>query len=64
MKKENKITVPEIHARLNALAGREIPTKHLSVLLACWRKARGYKNRGRKGWLSTHNAEDFLRYAW
>ena len=45
-------------------AGRKIPPKHLSILLACWRKHKGYKSRGREGWLRKQDADDFIRYAW
>ena len=64
MKSEQKMTIPEIHETLNFYAGRTIPTKHLSILLACWRKKKGYKSRGREGWLRLSDARDFLRYAW
>ena len=64
MKQENKMTIPEIHEQLNFYAGRKIPPKDLGILLHCWRKQRGYKSRGREGWLSLQDAKDFLRYAW
>lgn len=64
MKPENKITIPEVHARLNELAGREISARDLSTLLHCWRRHMHYKNRGRQGWLSQRDADSFLRYAW
>ena len=64
MKQENKITIPEVHEQLNALAGRTIPSRHISILLACWRKHKGYPSRGRQGWLSRADATDFIRYAW
>ena len=64
MKNETKLTIPEIHERLNSRAGREISSKHLSTLLHCWRKHKGYKSRGREGWLRESDALDFLEYAW
>ena len=64
MEPENEITIPELHERLNARAGKKIPTRHLSILLACWRKARGYKSHGRQGSLDLPAADDFLHYAW
>ena len=64
MKNEQKITIPEIHEQLNFYAGRVIPSKHLGILLHCWRKKKGYKSRGREGWLRESDAKDFLRYAW
>ena len=64
MNEENKITIQQIHEQLNFYAGRKIPAKHLSILLSCWRKQKGYKSRGREGWLRESDARDFLRYAW
>ena len=64
MRQENKITIPEIHERLNARAGREVSPRHLSILLACWRIHRRSKSRGRQGWLRESDALDFLDYAW
>ena len=64
MKTEQKVSIPEIHEQLNFYAGRQISAKHLSILLHCWRKKRGYKSRGREGWLRESDARDFLRYAW
>ena len=64
MKQENNITIPEVHERLNARAGKKIPTRILSILLSCWRRSRGYKTRGRQGWLKQTDADDFLHYAW
>jgi hypothetical protein len=64
MKNEHVVTIPEIHEILNQKAGRIIPPKHLSLLLSCWRKKKGYKSRGREGWLRKQDADDFIRYAW
>lgn len=64
MKQEHRMTIPEIHEQLNFYAGREISSKHLGILLSCWRKKKGYKQRGREGWLRLADARDFLRYAW
>lgn len=64
MNTANIVTIPEIHEILNRKAGRQIPPKHLSILLACWRKHKGYKYRGREGWLRKQDADDFIRYAW
>jgi len=64
MRATSIMTIPEIHEILNQKAGREIPPKHLSILLACWRKKKHYKSRGREGWLRQKDAEDFIRYAW
>ena len=64
MKSENTMTIPELHEQLNFYAGREIPSRHMSILLSCWRKHKGYKYRGRQGWLRLSDARDFLRYAW
>ena len=64
MKEENILTIPEIHEILNQKAGREISSKDLSTLLFCWRKKKGYKSRGREGWLRKNDADDFIRYAW
>ena len=63
MKEDKKMTIPEIHELLNSYAGRKISSKHLSILLSCWRKKKGYKSRGREGWLRESDARDFLRYA-
>ena len=64
MKAVNKITIQELHAQLNARAGRTIPVRDLGILLHCWRKHNGYKSRGRQGWLSLSDASSFLHYAW
>ena len=64
MKAEKKMTIPEIHEQLNFYAGRKVSAKHLGILLHCWRKKKGYKYRGRQGWLRYEDAMDFLRYAW
>ena len=64
MKQENKITIPEVHERLNARAGKKIPTRILSILLSCWRTHKGYETNDRQGSLELPDADDFLHYAW
>jgi len=64
MNEEKKISMYDIHEQLNFYAGREISSKHMGILLSCWRKQKGYKSRGKRGWLRESDARDFLRYAW
>lgn len=64
MKEANKISIQELHQMLNARAGRVISNEDLTTLLACWRRARKSKKKGRQGWLAQKDADDFLRYAY
>ena len=64
MKDENKFSIQQVHQMLEERAGYAIPNAHLKVLLAGWRYQRGYKTRGRQGWLSVRDAHDFLKYAY
>ena len=47
------MTTQEIHQRLNHRAGKNIPIKHLLILLECFGKP-----------VTEDNIEAFLSYAW
>ena len=64
MKQENKISMQEVHERLNARAGREISQHDFETLHFCWKKLRHYKKRGDDGWLRKRDAANFLKYAY
>ena len=64
MREENKISMEEVHERLNARAGEEVPLRRFEILHDCWKKHKGYKSRGDDGWLRVSDAKDFLKYAY
>ena len=64
MNNDNKISMKEVHERLNARVGTEVSQQHFEVLHSCWKKKKGYKSRGDDGWLRVTDAEDFLKYAY
>jgi len=47
------ISTQEIHDRLNHRCGRNIPLKHLAILMECFGQP-----------ITETNIEAFLRYAW
>ena len=51
------MTTQESHDRLNHRAGKQIPTKHLQLLMERFTQIHGQQ-------VSETNIEAFLRYAW